>query len=172
LSKDEQQRLAELQRDQSLAALTTGLDDDKAAAGSTLSFLERMLGAAQADPSRGGASAVRDLADQVKQARDNVASFAAGASGSNDNADLQAQLAQRDEQLRVARRESEINAKGLSVFRGTGDMGSSGWQPGVVVNVSTLHPGDPATQRAIGDAAASGFSYQASRQSPRTNLGL
>ena len=172
LSKAEQQRLAELQRDQSLAALTQGLGDDEATAGATLGFLEQMLSAAQADPARGGASAVRDLADQVKQARDNVASFAGGGSAGNDNADLAAQLAQRDEQLRVAKRESEINARSLSVFQGTGDLGSAAWRPGITQNIYTLHPGDPATQRAISDAAVSGMDQQASRQSPRSDPGL
>ncbi len=169
LSKDERAQLDRLQAGQSLAALTAGLDDDQATAGATLGFLESMLGAAISDPSRGGASAVRDLADQVKQARDNVASFTAGGSG-NDNADVSAQLAQRDEQLRVARRESEVNARALSTFQGAGDIGSAGWRPSITIN--TLHPGDPATVRAIGDAAVSGMSYQASRPSPRTDLGL
>ncbi len=171
LTEQERARLTQLQADQSLASLTAGLADDESTAGATLSFLETMLGAAQADPSRGGAAAVRDLADQVKQARDNVASFTAGAGSSNENADVAAQLAQRDEQLRTAQREAEINARALSTFQGAGDIGSSGWRP-ITQNIYTLHPGDPATQRAIGDAAVSGMSYQASRPSPRTDLGL
>ena len=173
MTDDERATLARLDKEQSLSALTPGLDDDQAAAGSKLSFLERVLQDAIVNPAvRGGDSVIGDLADQVKQARDNVASFAGGGSAGNDNADLAAQLAQRDEQLRVAKRESEINARSLSVFQGTGDLGSAAWRPGITQNIYTLHPGDPATQRAISDAAVSGMDQQASRQSPRSDPGL
>jgi hypothetical protein len=166
LTKGERAQLDALQMAQSLAGLTADLGDDQAAAAATQTFLEGMLGAAMRDPSRGGPAAIRDLADQVKQARDNVASFLPGASSGgtgNDNADLAAQLAQRDEQLAVARRESQIAGQALGVFRGTQG-------PQFVIN--TLHPADPATLRAIGDAATSGLGLQPSVSSSRVATGL
>lgn len=167
LSADERKRLEGLQAAQALASLTAPLDDDKAAATATEQFLTQMLGAAISDPNRGGPAAIRDLADQVKQARDNVASFAGGGT-SNDNADVQAQLEQEREAHRVTRRESEINRLGLATFQGAGDIGMGG--PRIVIQ--TLHPGDPATLRAIGDAATAGIGLQPAVGSSRTSLGL
>lgn len=167
LSADERKRLEGLQAAQALASLTAPLDDDKAAASATEQFLTQMLGAAISDPNRGGPAAIRDLADQVKQARDNVASFAGGGT-SNDNADVQAQLEQEREAHRVTRRESEINRLGLATFQGAGDIGMGG--PRIVIQ--TLHPGDPATLRAIGDAATAGIGLQPAVGSSRTSLGL
>lgn len=40
-----------------------------------------------------------------------------------------------------------------------------------VINIHTLHPGDPATLRAIGDAATAGLSFQGSQESPRARIG-
>ncbi len=88
----ERRALEGLQAQQSLAALTAGTEDDRAAAGGIEGFLSGILAAAQSDPARGGVSAVRDIADQLAQARSNVASFAGG--GGNANVDLQAQLDQ------------------------------------------------------------------------------
>ncbi len=165
----ERAKLATLDRDVSLAALTSGLGDDESAAKSRLGFLEGILGAVQSSPARGGDSVIRDIADQVKQARDNVASFTGGtAAGLNESGDLQAQIAQRDEQLRVARRESEINARALATFQGAGDIGMGGR---VVQNIYTLHPGDPATLRAVGDAATAGQSLQPYVTSTRSTVG-
>jgi TP901 family phage tail tape measure protein len=172
LSADERKHLEGLQAAQALASLTAPLDDDKAAASATEQFLSQMLGAAISDPNRGGPAAIRDLADQVKQARDNVASFAGGGAGggaTNDNADVQAQLEQEREAHRVTRRESEINRLGLATFQGAGDIGMGGR---TVQNIYTLHPGDPATLRAIGDAAVGGIALQPAVQSSRTSLGL
>lgn len=162
----ERERLTGLQAQQSLAALTAGLEDDKAAAGGIEAFLTGILGAVQSDPSRGGANAVRDIADQLAQARSNVASFTSGGASANDNADLQAQLDQSREQTRIAQRTSEIDSRALSVFQGAGDIG----QARIVIN--TLHPGDPQTLAAIADASVAGISQQASVTSPRTFLGI
>jgi hypothetical protein len=40
-----------------------------------------------------------------------------------------------------------------------------------VIQINTLHPGDPATLKAIGDAATSGFGYQGVRGTSSTVLG-
>jgi TP901 family phage tail tape measure protein len=168
MTEQERATLEGLEAAQSLAALTAGTEDDRAAAVATEGFLTGILGAVQRDPSRGGAAAIRDVADRVAQARSNVASFAGGAATSNENADVQAQLEQAREVARVAQRESDINRLGLATFKGAGDIGMGG--PRIIIN--TLHPGDPATLRAIGDAAVGGMSLQGSVSSPRTNLGL
>lgn len=53
---------------------------------------------------------------------------------------------------------------GTSAVPGGGDGG------GVTINVQTLHPGDPRTLRAIGDAATSGMAYQGAGPSSRTAI--
>lgn len=121
------------------------------------------------DPSRGGASVIGDLADQVKQARDNVASFAAagGAGTQNQSADLQAQIDQANRRADFAESAARVNAQALSVFQGAGDIGS-----GASITINTLHPGDPRTLAAIAGAAVGGMSQQPSVTSSRTTLGI
>jgi hypothetical protein len=64
---------------------------------------------------------------------------------------------------------------GSGIGSSGGGIASRGDQPAggttVIQNINTLHPGDPATLRAIGDAASSGFSYQGFRSSSVTRLG-
>lgn len=168
----EKKHLDELKAAQSLASLTVGLDDDQAAAVATEQFLTGLLGAALSDQSRGGASVIADLADQVKQARDNVASFAAGGTGStNSDPDLQAQLDQQRTRAETAERDAQISARALSVFQASGDLG---FGPRVVVNQTNqmLHPADPQVLSTIAGSAVAGMSQQAFVTSPRTNLGL
>lgn len=166
MTDEERNQLAALQAGVSLAALTPGTDDDKTAAQGLEGFLTGALQRAQADPSRGGAASVRDIADQLKSARDNVASFSGA--GANDNADLQAQLEQARTATSVALRNSEIDSRALSVYQGW----SAQQQPAIVQNNYMLHPGSPEVQTAVAEAAVAGMSYQANRQSPRTNSGL
>jgi TP901 family phage tail tape measure protein len=158
--------LRDLQAQQSLASLTTGLEDDKDAAGGIEAFLTGMLSAVQNDPARGGSASVRDIADQLKQARDNVASFSTAGTATNDNADLQAQLEQQRTRADTAERSQQISDRALSVFQGAGDIGSAR----IVIN--TLHPGDSRTLAAIADASVAGMSQQGSISSPRTYLGI
>jgi TP901 family phage tail tape measure protein len=167
LTKEERDQLDRLQADQSLASLTAGLGDDQAAAVATEQFLSNILASAM-DGSRGGASVIGDLADQVKQARDNVASLAGGSgSTQNDSADLQAQINRAITERDVALNDARIANLGLSVFQGAGDIGS-----GTHFTINTLHPGDSRTLAAIAGASVAGMADQASRISPRTNLGL
>lgn len=173
LSAEERKQLDALNAGVSLAALTTGLEDDTAAAGAKQGFLEQMLAAAQADPARGGNAAIADLADQVKAARDNVASLtSSGGTSTNDNADLQAQITQRDSQLAAANESARVNAAALTAFRGAGDIGSAGWRPSVTQNFSMLVPSDPAVLRVVGDAAIGGLNLQAFQPSKRTTTGV
>lgn len=162
----ERATLLGIEAQQSLAALTAGTDDDQASASGKLAFLTGILASVQNDPSRGGSSSIRDIADQVKQARDNVASFAGGSAG-NDNADLQAQLEQQRTRADVATRSAQVSDRALGVFQGAGDIGM-----GPSITINTLHPGDPRTLAAIAGAAVGGMSQQAFVTSPRTNLGL
>ncbi len=117
------------------------------------------------DPSRGGSASVRDIADQLRQARDNVSSFTGGGA-TNANPDVQAQLDQERARRETAERSAQISERALSVFSGAGDIG----QARIIVN--TLHPGDSRTLAAIAEASNAGNDQQPSVTSPRTFLGL
>ena len=164
LSEDEKRRLANLDRDVALAALTEGVGDDLSAAESREKFLSGLLNAAVG----GGRSApvVTELADMVKTARENIKAFSSS-SATNENADLQAQIDQQRARADLAEQNARLNAQTLAAFSGYGDIGTGG----VNVTVNTLHPGDPRTLSAIGQAAASGWSLQGGIQSPRTAVG-
>jgi len=97
------------------------------------------------------------------------------------SADLQAQLDQANSNLAIARGEAATNAAYAMVAGGPGDIGTGVYHsaraaaeagPSIQFNIQTLHPGDPGTLRAIGDAAASGFGYQGARRNPRLKTGL
>lgn len=89
--------------------------------------------------------------DQQKQAR---------------SADVQAQLTAVTLQRDQYRQASDINAAALQTF-GAGGGGASG----VVVNVNTLHPGDPTVHSALALAVTRGLHQQGWRPRPRLNLG-
>lgn len=164
LSEDEKRRLANLDRDVALAALTEGVGDDLSAAESREKFLSGLLNAAVG----GGRSApvVTELADMVKTARENIKAFSSS-SATNENADLQAQIDQQRARADLAEQNARLNAQTLAAFSGYGDIGTGG----VNVTVNTLHPGDPRTLTAIGQAAAAGFGFQGGISSPRTAVG-
>lgn len=155
-----------------LAALTPGLGDDTSAAQQLVSFFETALSTAQ---SRGaGPDVITELAGDVKTARSNLESLTSPSSGAtNENADVQAQLNQANERAENEKRRANIAEGALGVLNGPGDIGQGGANAAaaVVQNIYTLHPGDPATQRAIAEAAAGGFGYQRGRPSPRVRVG-
>jgi TP901 family phage tail tape measure protein len=175
MTDDEVKRLKSLEASVALAALTPDLGDDKTAATQLVSFLETVLGEAKADPgARGGDETIKSLADSVKTARSNLASLSG--SGTNENADLQAQINQKNQQVEVAQRQAQIAEGALAVFGGSGDIGSGGVNaaraaaaPSITIN--TLHPGDPATLTAIGNAATAGIGLQGSRRAVRQQVG-
>jgi TP901 family phage tail tape measure protein len=169
LTDAEQQRLDQLHANVSLASLTPDTADDQSAAQELQSFLAGVLQEVQADTTgaRGGAASVADIADQLKQAQDNVASFTSAASANSDQ-NLQAQLDQANTALAVSEREAQINAQALTVFKGW----NAQQQPAPNITIQTLHPGDPATLSAIAEASVAGMSLQAYQPSPRTVLGL
>lgn len=160
----ERAQLTEIEKDEALAALTQGLDDDKAAAGRKVSFLEGILGLVQADPARGGAAAIRDIADQVQRARGNLSSLNQTGTATNENADVQAQIEQAKQAGYAAGLGSRIDAAAAGVFgKGSG---------GATVIVNTLHPGDARTLDAIGAAATAGIGQQGFRRANRENIGV
>jgi len=169
---------ARIERDVALAALTPDLGDDTSAQQRLVNFFGKVLGEVQAEPGpRGGDTAIKQVAEAYRQAQSNLASLTGGG-GTNDNSDLQAQLDQRDRKLEVEKQRADTAEQSLQVFGGSGDIGAGGRNAagaaaGVVVHqtIQTLHPGDPATLRAIGDAATSGIGLQGSRQAVRVQVG-
>lgn len=175
----EQARLKEINKNIALAGLTTTLDDDKKGAQELVTFLEGILGEVEAEPqARGGDEVIADIADQLKTARQNLTALATG-SGENSNPDLQAQINQANERAEVAERQAKIAEGALAVFSGSGDIGAGGANAaqaaaGVVVHqtIQTLHPADPATLSAIGNAATAGIGLQGSRRAVRERSGI
>lgn len=104
----------------------------------------------------------------VKTARENIKAFSSS-SATNENADLQAQIDQQRARADLAEQNARLNAQALATFSGPNDIGT-GWG-GVNLTVNTLHPGDPRTLTAIGQAAAAGFGFQGGISSPRTAVG-
>ena len=97
--------------------------------------------------------------------------------GSAD-ANLQAQLDRSNQLLSLATENARGNARILSTFTGTGDIGMGGVNafraaagPSVVINQNMLHPGTPGVQQAVANAAFAGASYQAGIGSPRLSVG-
>lgn len=178
MSDAERGRLQDLDAARALAELTTGLDDDKAAAGGKLGFLEEILKAVQVDPSRGGSATVASIAGMVKTARDEVTALAGGG-GTVESADLQAQIEQANERVRIAEGNAAANAAALAAFGSSGDIGTGrygtamGAAAGVTVYQTNqmLHPGDPQTLAAIGEASAKGFGLQGSSSNPPLTVG-
>lgn len=165
----ERARKAQIEKGIALAALTAPLDDDAAAAGDLVSFFDQILGAA---PGRGLADdVITEIAQQARQARDNLTSLTTGGARNSDP-DLQAQLDQANERTRIANESARINAQALAVFGGSGDIGAGGPNAmaaarGVTINqnITTLHPGTPQLHVAIADAALAGVGYKGGRPS-------
>ena len=169
LTQAERDRRDQIDAAVALAAVLTPTDlsDDTQAARDKVSFYESLLGSAIADPSRGGASVIAALADQVKSARGDLASLTTGGA-TNSNPDLQAQIDQQRARADAAERDRDVNAQALAVFKGAGDIGG----PGFVQNNYMLTPSDPRVLQTVGDAAAAGFALQPYTQSPRKPVGI
>jgi TP901 family phage tail tape measure protein len=175
----ERGRLADIDKDIALAGLTPDLADDRAASGSKAGFLEGILSEVLADPARGGAPVIAQIANDLKSAREDAT---AGTSGAKDVAapsadpDLQAQLDQMDDANRVAEADRDTANQAVSVFGGPGDIGTGDINAYMAARspiiIQTLHPADPATLRAVGDAATKGQALQPARTSPRSRSGF
>jgi hypothetical protein len=91
----------------------------------------------------------------------------------------QAQIDQLNAQLTSANNAATINSAFSSVSGGLGDLIASGGpmmsrksaQGGPTIVINTLHPGDPDTLSAIGDAATAGMSLQPAISVPRMSVG-
>jgi len=167
MTDQERTALANIERDAALAALTEGLDDDRSAAGRRVTLLEAVLGAASG---RGlSADTVRDLAGQVKSARDNLSSFTAGSGSINDNADVQAQIEQQRARADLAERNASLNQRLWQAWTGPGDIGS-GRGVNVTVNQNMLTGADPRVALGAASAVVAGLGYQGGQLSPRTQV--
>jgi TP901 family phage tail tape measure protein len=164
----ERARLSDIEKDAALAGLTQTLDDDKAAAGAKVSFLQGILDAALGDPARGGSDTIAELATSLKTARDNVTSFSGGTA--NENADLQAQIDQGNERTRVAEANSKISEAALAAFQGFAAAGPGGLG-GTTVNINTLHPGDPKVWSAVAQTANAGNDLGLTRRPNTVRVG-
>jgi len=101
-----------IERDIALAALTPDLGDDTSRAQELVGFLSKVLGEAQAEPGpRGGDEGIKQVAEALKSAQNNLASLTSpGGGATNDNSDLQAQLDQAQANL-ASSKAAETNSK-------------------------------------------------------------
>lgn len=163
----------QLEADLALARLTETLDDDRRVLEQIEDFQAGLLTQLQG----GGAPPehITAAAQALKNTRDDLKSLAQGPSGGPD-ADLQAQLDQERARRENAERDRDVNAAALSVLGQSGDLGVGGGgrvvplRGGTVINVNTLHPGDPRTLDAIGRAATGGQALQGSRRATRERV--
>ena len=167
--------LAGDQKNIALAALTKGLDDDKAGAGKLVDDLQGILNSLTSGAQPASDDLITDVAGQLKTARDNFESITTGKG--NDNPDLQAQIDQANERNRVLAEESRLNRQALEVFGGSGDIGAGGRSavqaaaPNYHITLSSFVP--PNEQQATQAAGwiVSGIDNQGARQSPRQAVG-
>jgi hypothetical protein len=97
----------------------------------------------------------------------------------NKTEQQQAQIDQLNAQLTSANNAAVINSAFSNVTGGLGDLIASGGpimsrksaQGGPTIVINTLHPGDPDTLSAIGDAATAGMSLQPAISAPRMTVG-
>lgn len=95
-------------------------------------------------------------------------------------ADQAAQLAQVQQQLVAQTRATGLSEAAVRAFGSSGDIGSGGYAnayssatgSGPTIVINTLHPGDPATLQAIGDAATAGQGFQTSIPSSRLTVNI
>lgn len=153
-TKAQQDTLDRIDADIAKAALTATKDDDVKFLGEKLGFLEPLLTAAD---SAGRNTAVTEIAGMISSTRESLTE-------AQKPPDLSA-----DKQLTTDQAFQRGMAQGRAQFIDrTVDRAFGG--PAVVIN--TLHPGDPATVRAIGDAAAAGFGYQQPRPASTARVGV
>lgn len=171
MTDEERKTLSDFERDKALATLTETLEDDKRVQGALVGFLEGILGHVG---ERGvSSSGIADLANRVKQERDNLESFSTGSSV-NDDPDLQAKLDQERERNRVLSAESLFNKQALQVFGGAGDLGLGGPIGRGATNfiIQSYVPPTPAEARRLADYTVGGMTYQPAVQSPREKVGI
>ena len=167
-----------IERDIALAALTPDLGDDTSKAQELVTFLSRVLGETEAEPgARGGDQGIKQVAEALKSAQNNVASLTSG-SGTNENSDVQAQIDQANQRAEAAKTQAQTAERALEVFGGSGDIGAGGPNAaqaaaGIVINQTNqmMHPADPSVLLELGKASVAGMGLQGNRQSPRLQVG-
>ncbi len=167
---DAQQALIDqASKDIALAALTTGFDDDKAGGQELVDVLSGIL---NTDLGNGTPNAaIADIAGQLKSAKDNLKSL----TDPNNDPDLQAQLDQANARRVTAEQSAAVNAAVLAAFAGPGDIGvggSSAQKASMNVTFSSLVAPTPQQALQAAQHIATGFGFQGSVGSPRTNLGI
>jgi TP901 family phage tail tape measure protein len=175
LTDDQQKQLDDIEAAISLDQVNTPDDttDDVRDTKSLVGFWEGIL--ANLQSSGAPSSLIKEAADDVLSARNDLKSLTDIVGPNGTSPDLQAQLDQANRRADVATETARIATGALDVFSGAGDLGfgpgfASG--RGVHIEVNTLHPGDPRTLDAIGRAATAGQSLRTTRQSPRVRVGL
>lgn len=89
--------------------------------------------------------------------------------------DDQALIDQANLRAYVAQTSARLSEGALSAFTGSGDIGAGGrnaLNAATVININTLHPADPATLSAIGNAAVAGIGLQGLRGSTTSATGV
>ncbi len=150
----QQKQLDKIEADVSLAGLTDTKTDDIAALTAKEQFLTPLLSAAQ---QAGRSTAVSEIAGMISSTRD---ALKEATKPPDITADQQLTTDQAFKRGVASEQAKMVNRTIDRAFAG----------PTVVVN--TLHPGDPATVRAIGDAAAAGFGYQQPRPASTVRVGV
>lgn len=172
LTKDESTRLEAAETLASQAALTDGLDDDKSALGSIQSIREAIYG--RVVSAHAPNSVIKDAADQLKQARDDVANLT-----STVSPDQQAVIDQANARADASAKDAAANSAALQAFTGAGDIGSGGrnaWEAagGITVNnnIQTLHPADPAMMSGIAGVTMAGIAAGGYVPTSRVKTGI
>lgn len=174
--------LLPLRAGEAKADLTDTLDDDLTWAEQFRDYWQGKLDVANASGDLAGqinaATNLKPYLDKVKGIKEQI---------SNDP-NLQAQLDKAKEKLNIAESAAAINARAVMAFGSYGDIGTAVFSnaynaaryeaapyaqaPAPTIIIQTLHPGDPATLDAIGQAATGGIGLQGSVISPRVVTGV
>ena len=111
----------------------------------------------------------------IQGAASSIQSLREGGTGSSSA--TSAEIERANAAAALDRANAATNAKALATFAGAGDIGAGGMNAynaaggSPVININTLHPGDPSVYRAIGNAAATGFGYQNGIGTSRATVG-
>lgn len=99
------------------------------------------------------------LADAISGVRSQISGLDTTSADSGPTQDQQAILDQQTARTTAAQAAADANAALIKTLLSSGDLGLAG-APGPNIIIQTLHPGDPATLAAVGDAALAGFGQQ------------
>lgn len=157
----EQGELEGLDSKIALAALTTPTDDDLAAQRAKEQFLAPLLAAVQSSggAGRGGASAITDIAGELKSTRDAIADLN---KAPDVTADQQATAEQSYQRGLAAGQTSFIDRLTAATIQGA--------QPSLVIQ--SYVPPSPSEARRLADYAVGGIDYQGGRPASTQRIGV